>query len=75
MQQQRYAVAVDAGHPERFGRIRQLRESYEEWHRLGIAAFQRGDLASFSDAIDAESALIREHSRVIDELKRRLRPS
>ena len=66
---------MDAGQPERFGRIRQLRESYEEWHRLGVAAFQRGDLASFSDAIDAESVLIREHSRVMDELRRRLRAS
>ena len=75
MQQRRYAVAVDAEHPERFGRIRQLRESFEEWHRLGMAAFQRGDLASFCDAIEAESALIREHARVMDELKRRLRAS
>lgn len=70
MRRRRYAGAVDAGHHEQFGRIRQLRESFEEWHRLGIAAFQRGDLASYSDAIRAENALIRERLRVMGELSR-----
>ena len=69
MRQRRYAVAVDAGYDDRFGRMRRLRESLEEWHRLRIAASQRGDLASLADAMHAEADLMREHERVMDELK------
>ena len=67
MQQRRYAGAVDAEQP--FGRMRRLRESFEEWHRLSIAASQRGDLAALADAMHAETDLIREQVRVMDELK------
>ena len=64
-------LAVDAEQP--FGRMRRLRESFEEWHRLGIAASQRGDLASLADAIHAEADLMREQERVMDELRGRVR--
>jgi len=57
---------VDAEQP--FGRIRRLRESFEEWHRLGMSALQRGDAASFNDAIQAHAAIIREQMRMMDEL-------
>ena len=60
-------LAVDAEQP--FGRMRRLRESFEEWHRLGIAASQRGDLASLADAVHAEADLIREQTRVTNELR------
>ena len=60
-------LAVDAEQP--FGRMRRLRESFEEWHRLGIAASQRGDLASLADAVHAEADLIREQTRVMNELR------
>jgi hypothetical protein len=53
--------------------MRRLRESREEWHRLGIAASQRGDLASLADAMDAETDLIREQARVMGELRDRHR--
>ena len=66
---------MDAVHLESFGRIRRLRESLEEWQRLGIAASRRGDLASLADAIHAETELIREQARVLDELKRRRQAS
>jgi hypothetical protein len=49
--------------------MRRLRESFEEWHRLGIAASQRGDVAALADAMHAEAALIREQVRVMDELR------
>jgi len=49
--------------------MRRLRESFEEWHRLGIAASQRGDLASLADAVHAEADLIREQTRVMNELR------
>ena len=75
MQQRRYAVVVDALCRDRVGRMRRLRESQEEWHRLGIAASQRRDLASLADAIHAEADLIREQARVLDELKGRQRAS
>jgi len=64
---------VDSLSRDRVGRMRRLRESFEEWHRLGIAASQRGDLASLADAIHAEADLMREQERVMDELRGRVR--
>ena len=60
---------MDAAYRERFNRMRQLRESYEEWHRVELAALKRRDFPSVSDAIRAETAIIREQRRVINGLK------
>ena len=60
---------MDAAQRERLNRIRQLRESYEEWHRLGVAALARGDFHSVADAAQAESTIIREQKRVIHTSK------
>lgn len=51
--------------------MRQLRESYDEWHRMGLAALKRRDFSSVTDAIRAETAIIREQRRVMDGVKER----
>ena len=60
---------MDAVRLERFDRMRRLRESYEEWHRLGVAALKRRDFSSVTDAIRAETAIIREHRRLMNGLE------
>jgi hypothetical protein len=60
---------MDSAFRERVDRMRRLRESYEEWHRLGIAALERLDFPSVADAIQAEATIICEHERVSRSLK------
>lgn len=57
---------MDAVRRERFDRLRRLRESYEEWHRIGVAALKRRDFSSVTDAIRAETAILREQQRVMN---------
>ena len=60
---------MDAVRRERFDRMRRLRESYEEWHRLGVAALKRRDFSSVTDAIQAETAIILEEQRLMNGLE------
>jgi len=53
----------------RFVRLYQLRESFAEWHRVGVAGAKRGDVASTRDAIRYQAEIIRELNQLV-----RLRP-
>jgi hypothetical protein len=53
--------------------MRRLRESQEEWERVGIAAIRRRDVAAWRDAIQAQADILREQRRVVAELKNRSR--
>lgn len=60
---------MDPALREQSDRLRRLRESYEEWHRIGVAALKRRDFSSVTDAIRAETAIIREQQRVMNGLE------
>jgi hypothetical protein len=61
---------MDPASRERFGRFRQLKESFEEWCRLGTVAAKRRDVAAMDDAIQAHAAILREQRRLLAELMR-----
>ena len=60
---------MDEPYAQILARLRELREGFAEWHRVGMDALRRGDLSALDAAVRAESDLIDEQRRLLTELK------
>jgi hypothetical protein len=60
-------LLMDPASIGRLYRLRQLRESFGEWHRLALAATTRGDVASTRDAIHSQAEILRELDSLVRE--------